>query len=244
MTLLKDPPPNTLVPLPECPVTTSPVPWLTSIHATPGRGGYGNPGYRGNCSGLLIRDLLAFFRPRRVLDPMEGGGTCRDVCTELAIAYEGRDLKGGFDATRAESFEGLGAFDFVWLHPPYFQMVRYNAGDNRCLSNAPTLAAFGDLLRSVFRNCRSVLSEGGKLAVLIGDGKHEGRYMGLPFRTLNAAVAEGYWLAAPEIIRFGHGSTSSKRVYSTAFIPRLHDVCLVLEPTAARSASEGYAELV
>jgi hypothetical protein len=69
----------TTVPLPEAPVTASPVPWLTSIHCTPGRGDYGDPGYRGNCSGLLVRDLLRFYQPRRVLDPMEGAapaGTC------------------------------------------------------------------------------------------------------------------------------------------------------------------------
>ncbi len=233
MNTLKDQPSHQLVPLPECPITASPVPWLTSIHATPGRGDYGNPGYRGNCSGLLIRDLLKFYGCRRVLDPMEGGGTCRDVCKELGIAYEGRDLRAGFDATRPESFESLGSFDFVWLHPPYWQMIRYNA-NGRCLSNAPTLGGFVSALRLIFANCRRVLSERGKLAVLMGDGKHDGRYMGLPFRTLNAAEAEGYQLAAPEIIRFGHGSTSSKRVYSTSFIPRLHDVCLVLEPTATR----------
>jgi len=230
MNALTDQPTQTLIPLPKCPITASPVPWLTSIHATPGRGEYGNAGYRGNCSGLLIRDLLKFYRPGRVLDPMEGGGTCRDVCKELAIAYEGRDLKAGFDATRAESFAGLGTFDFVWLHPPYWQMIRYSS-NARCLSNAPTLEAFVTGLRSVLRNCRAVLAPRGKLAVLMGDGKHAGQYMGLPFRTLNAAEAEGYWLAAPEIIRFGHGSTSSNRVYSTSFIPRLHDVCLVLEPT-------------
>jgi len=230
MNALKDQPTPTLIPLPKSPITTSPVPWLTSIHATPGRGEYGNAGYRGNCSGLLIRDLLMFYRPGRVMDCMEGGGTCRDVCKELAISYEGRDLKAGFDATRAESFAGLGTFDFVWLHPPYWQMIRYNS-DSRCLSNAPTLEAFVTGLRLVLRNCRAVLAPRGKLAVLMGDGKHAGQYMGLPFRTLNAAEAEGYWLAAPEIIRFGHGSTSSNRVYSTSFIPRLHDVCLVLEPT-------------
>jgi len=238
MNALTDQPTHTLVPLPKCPITASPVPWLTSIHATPGRGEYGNAGYRGNCSGLLIRDLLKFYRPGRVLDPMEGGGTCRDVCKELAIAYEGRDLKAGFDATRAESFAGLGTFDFVWLHPPYWQMIRYSS-NARCLSNAPTLEAFVTGLRSVLRNCRAVLAPRGKLAVLMGDGKHAGQYMGLPFRTLNAAEAEGYWLAAPEIIRFGHGSTSSNRVYSTSFIPRLHDVCLVLEPTGKPATELG-----
>jgi hypothetical protein len=229
MSTLKDQPSTLLVPLPKCPITASPVPSLTSIHATPGRGRYGDPSYRGNCSGLLIRDLLLFFRSRRVLDPMEGGGTCRDVCKELAVSYEGRDLRTGFDAASADSFAGLGTFDFVWLHPPYWQMVRYNS-DARCLSNAPTLNAFVAGLRSVLRNCRAVLAPRGKLSVLMGDGKHEGRYLGLPFRTLSAAEAEGYRLAAPEIIRFGHGSTSSNRVYSTSFIPRLHDVCLVLEP--------------
>jgi hypothetical protein len=181
--------------------------------------------------------LLSFYLVKKTLDPMEGGGTCRDVCKELGIAYEGRDLKTGFDATKPESYADLGRFDFVWMHPPYFQLVRYNPSDSRCLSNAATLEAFEAALRSVFRNCRGVLTDRGKLAVLIGDCKLDGRYLGLPFLTFNAAVAEGFQLAAPEIIRFGHGSTSSSRVYSTSFIPRLHDVCLVLEPTFSKSTT-------
>jgi hypothetical protein len=216
------------VTLPAAPRTTSPHPELTSVHTTPGRGPYGDPGYRGNCSGLLIRDLLLFYRPRRVLDPMEGGGTCGDVCRSLAIPYEGRDLKGGFDATRWESYRGLGYFDFVWMHPPYWQMVRYNPNHPACLSNAPNVQAFTDGLRAVFENCRRVLSPGGKIAVLMGDGKQDGRYLALPFRTMSAASAAGLWLAAPEIIRFSHGTTSARKTYSGSFIPRVHDTCLVL----------------
>lgn len=215
--------------LPEAPETLSPVPGLTSVHATPGRGPYGDSRYRGNCSGLLIRDLLRFYRPKRVLDPMDGGGTCGDVCRELNIEYEGRDLKRGFDATSPEPFASLGCFDFIWMHPPYFQMVRYNPDVPQCLSNAESPRMFSELMRRVLRNCRGVLSPRGKLAILIGDGKFNGEYLGLPFRMMNAAAAEGYWLAAPEIIRFGHGATSSKQSYSGAFIPRVHDVCLVLE---------------
>jgi hypothetical protein len=220
---------TTRYPLPQGPKTASPVPGLTSVHGTPGRGPYGNSSFRGNCSGLLIRDLLQFYQARRVLDPMEGGGTCRDVCRELGVAYEGRDLQTGFDATAPEMYQGLGQFDFIWLHPPYWQMVRYNAEDERCLSNAPTVHHFVERLRVVLRNCASVLLPGGKVAVQIGDAKFEGRPLGLPFRVMNAASMAGYWLAAPEIIRFGHGATSSRRRYSGAFIPRLHDVCLVLE---------------
>jgi len=216
-----------LVALPEAPRTRSPVPWLTSLHGTPGRGNYGDPGYRGNCSGLLIKDLLNYYQPKRVLDPMQGGGTCRDVCKELGIAYEGRDLKYGFDATDPEGFAELGRFDFVWLHPPYWNMVPYNRENDRCLSNAPTVEDFVVALQAVLRNCRKVLLPQGKLAILMGDGKHEGHYLGLPFRTFNAAVAEGLVLAAPEVIRFSHGTTSSGKVYTTSFIPRVHDVCLV-----------------
>jgi hypothetical protein len=215
--------------LPEAPRTGSPVPQLTSIHATPGRGPYGDARYRGNCSGLLIRDLLRFYQPRRVLDPMEGSGTCGDVCRGLGIAYEGRDLKTGFDATVSQMFAGLGAFDFIWLHPPYWQMVRYNPENPRCLASSPTLETFLERLRQVLRNCASVLAPQGKLALLIGDGKHDGRYLGLPFQVMNVAAVEGYWLAAPEIIRFSYGTTSAKRHYSGVFIPRVHDVCLVLE---------------
>jgi hypothetical protein len=63
----------------------------------------------------------------------------------------------------------------------------------------------------------------------MGDVKHEGRCVGLPLRTMAAAAVEGFWQAAPEIIRFSHGATSSGRVYRTSFIPRLHDVCMVFE---------------
>ena len=234
----KTPPLSDGIPLPEAPRTNSPVPWLTSLHTRPGRGPYGDPRYRGNCSGLLIEDLLHFYQPRRVLDPMEGGGTCRDVCSALGIPYEGFDLKMGFDATHAENYERLGRFDFIWLHPPYWRMIAYNEADARCLSSASTLRAFLERLRLVLGNCRGVLAASGKLAVLIGDGKHEGRYLGLPFRVLNLAAAEGLWLAAPEIIRFGHGSTSSRRAYSGSFIPRMHDICLVLERSTLGAAAD------
>jgi hypothetical protein len=224
--------------LPQAPMTTSRVPWLTSIHATEGRGPYGESGYRGNCSGLLIRDLLQYFQPERVFDPMSGGGTCRDVCKELGIACVSSDLHRGFNAVDPDCFLELGQFDFIWLHPPYWNLIRY--GDSPlCLSNAPTLGAFINLLRLVFRNCAGVLAPRGHLAVLMGDGKHGGEYMGLPFRSFAAAEAEGFRLAAPEIVRFSHGATSSAKSYSFSFIPRLHDICLVLTHDQSNAEMEG-----
>lgn len=215
------------VPLPRAPRTTSPVPGLISIHGAPGRGRYGRSGYRGNCSGLLIRDLLRFYQPQSVLDPMAGGGTCQDVCAELGINCTSLDLKSGFNAVDPGAYEQLGEFEFIWLHPPYWRMIQWT-DDPRCLGNAPTLGQFLEDLRQVFANCREVLVQGGRLAVLMGDWRYQGRYQALPFRTFQAAEEEGFELDAPEIVRFSHGTTSAGRAqYSSSFIPRLHELCLV-----------------
>ena len=164
------------LPLPKVPQTNSPVPSLTSLHATDGRGPYGDPRYRGNCSGRFIKDLLMFYQPRSVFDPMEGGGTCGDVCRELGIDYTGRDLKTGHDAMNPESYGDLPKFDFIWMHPPYWNMIPYSE-DVRCLSTASSVGAWAYRMRLVIRNCVSVLNPNGHMAVLIGDGKHQGRYM-------------------------------------------------------------------
>jgi hypothetical protein len=214
--------------LPEAPRTTSPVPWLTSLHGTPGRGRFGDASYRGNCSGLLIKDLLLYYRPTHVLDPMSGGGTCRDVCRVLGIKCANFDLRSGFDATKAENFTDLGPFDFIWLHPPYWRMIRWT-DDPRCLANAPSYGEFLRRLQNVIGNCVSVLTQNGKLAILVGDLRHEGEYLMLPFHAMDLAATEGLRLAAPEIIRFSHGTTSASTRYDFSFIPRLHDVCLVLK---------------
>lgn len=223
--------PRRFVTLPQAPETASPVPWLTSLHATEGRGDFGDASYRGNCSGLIIEDLLRYYQPKTVLDPMAGSGTCPEVCRSLGITCLARDLREGFDATDERHFDELPTVDFVWLHPPYFQMIRYGASD-RCLSAAASLDDFLARLKDVLQNCERILEKGGAIAILIGDGKHAGKYMGLPYRTLRIAEDLGFWLAAPEIIRFNHGSTSSTKRYTTSFIPRLHDVCFVLKRTS------------
>jgi hypothetical protein len=219
--------------LPAAPKTASPVPWLTSLHAADGRGEYGSAEFRGNCSGLLIRDLLRFFRPKCVLDPMTGSGTCCDVCAELGIHCISFDLAQGLDACDERNYQQIAGVDFAWLHPPYWKLIQYS-NDPRCLSRAPTLDDFIAKLQQLFRCCLSVLVPGGKIAVLMGDGREHGSYWGLPYRTLQAAEAEGLWLAAPEIVRFQHGAASSRKSYDSAFIPLLHDVCWVLEEQSSR----------
>lgn len=223
--------------LPVAPQTASPVPELTSIHASRNRGPYGSRHYRGNCGGYLIRDLLRYYQPQRALDPMTGSGTCRDVCRELGIACATMDIRLGQDAADPESYAQVAPVDFVWIHPPYWRMIRYN-DDPRCLSNAPTLDAFLDRMQLVLRHCRSVLTKRGKIAVLIGGFSDRGRYQPLPQLLVERAIREGLWPACTEIIRLQYGNTSSSKRYRSSFIPGLHDTCLVFE------AAGGSDELV
>ena len=116
--------------LPLAPVNASPVPHLTSLYHFHRAGAYGDRSYPGNCGGNLIRDLLLYFRPQNVFDPMTGSGTCADVCRELHIPCLSRDIRNGFDATNADCFRTLpsGAmFDFVWAHPPYWRQKIYTS---------------------------------------------------------------------------------------------------------------------
>lgn len=157
--------------LPAAPQNASPVSELTSIHSARNRGPYGNSKYRGNCGGYLIRDLLQYFGSKRVLDPMSGSGTCGDVCRELNIPYDSMDIRFGQDAADSTSYAQQELVDFIWMHPPYWRMIRYNEDPN-CLSNAPTLEAFLARFQCVLKHCKSVLTPNGKMAVLICSNHH------------------------------------------------------------------------
>src|SRR6201996_1981134 len=84
--------------LPRAPRNASPVPHLTSLYHFNRAGEYGDRSYPGNCGGNLIKDLLKYFRPLSVLDPLSGSGTCRDVCKELGIYCCSSDIHDGTDA--------------------------------------------------------------------------------------------------------------------------------------------------
>jgi hypothetical protein len=215
--------------LPRAPINASPVPWLTSLYHKVLRGEYGDPRYPGNCSGELIKDLLLYFRPKTLFDPMTGSGTCRDVCDELAIDCLSKDIRFGFDACDPKSYEGIGTFDFVWLHPPYWRQKKYS-DDLRDLSNAPTLSYFLHRYRELLDNCAHVLSPGGRIGVLMGDyTDRDAGFVPLTYHTKRLCFALGLRQCCTEIIRFSHGASSSTKVYRSSFIPGLHDVCTIFE---------------
>jgi hypothetical protein len=108
-------------------------------------------------------------------------------------------------------------------------MKRYT-NDARDLSNQPTLAAFLERYTQVIANCAGILSDGGKLAILMGDyhDPQEG-YMPLVYWTKHLARQAGLRQACTDIVRFSHGASSGRKAYRSAFIPGLHDVVSIFE---------------
>jgi SAM-dependent methyltransferase len=215
--------------LPRAPVNASPVPHLTSLYHFHRAGEYGNRSYPGNCGGNLIKDLLAYFQPGIVCDPMAGSGTCRDVCEELRIPCMSWDIHDGFDACDPNDFTAVAMFDFIWAHPAYWRQKLY-ADDPRDLSRSPTLEHFLKRYRQFIRNCARALTPGGRLAILMGDYcDRDVGFVPLTWHTKQMAFDAGLRQCCTDIIRFSHGASSSKKVYRSSFIPGLHDTCMVFQ---------------
>jgi hypothetical protein len=223
--------------LPNAPRTASPVPHLTSLYHFSRAGEYGSRDYPGNCGGNLIKDLLLFFRPSVVFDPMTGSGTCQDVCLELAIPCISTDLKRGFDATDSDSysqFSAMPGFDFIWAHPPYWRQKIYS-DSSRDMSRAPTLDNFLKSYTIFINECARLLSASGKFAILMGDySDREAGFISLTYHTKRLAFEAGLQQASTDIIRFSHGASSSRKTYRSSFIPGLHDVCMVFQKPQLR----------
>ena len=100
---------------------------MCSVVSYPNRGPWGDSGYRGNCSGHLVKDLILRFKCQSVFDPSEGGGTVRDVVSGInqylkrGIEYEGRDLRQGWNLLTSELPQKK--YDLVWYHPAYWDII-------------------------------------------------------------------------------------------------------------------------
>lgn len=198
-----------------------PIAILTSIISYPNRGPYGDYKYPGNCSGHLIKELITHFGAKRVFDPAAGSGTTGDVCQELGVKCVQRDLKDGFDVLGSEIPSG---FDFVFFHPPYWNIIKYS-DDPRDLSNVSRYTDFVEgLTRACKRLFRALEPDGGHLAVLLGDVRRRGKYH-LISRDLISKVGDPDY---PILIKAQHNVRSFGRRYGIEyFIPLAHEYVLI-----------------
>lgn len=212
---------------------------LCSLVSYPHRGPWGDPGYPGNCSGWLVKDLILRLGAKKVLDPAEGSGTVRQVVQGLNhyrgvdIKYHGRDLRQGWDLLR-DRMPGQD-YDLVWFHPPYWDIIRYSC-DPRDLSNCSSLEQYEEKLELACQRLVRALRPGGVLAVLMGDKRRQGRYYCLMRRLLQSTEL-GQLKAI--IIKAQHNCRSSSKNYPRSdpcFIPITHEYCLLFQKPSCKQA--------
>jgi len=205
---------------------------MSSVVSYPNRCSlWGDSRYSGNCDGRLFKNLVLRYHARKVADPMMGSGTTRDVVAGLnrykraGIEYWGGDLRQGFDLTKEEL---PGQFDFCWLHPPYWNIIRYNSGEHD-LSKVEDYQQFRQLLMLCLKRCYDALEPGGRLAVLIGDVRRQGKYTAIIKDLLNFNHGE----IRSVIIKVQHNCTSDYKRYGKLEDPPIkHEYCVVFKKTA------------
>lgn len=203
---------------------------MQSIVSYKDRGNFGNSKYRGNCTGYIIKDLLNHFypttKPKKFIEIFSGGGTGKDVAKELNITNSLHlDLNNGWDALTDEIPSGS---DFVFSHPPYWDIISYetqresyNVND---LSNQMSYDEFIQKLNLVNEKIYHSLLYGGRHAILIGDVRKQGKYYSI--------IKDMNWYGDLEshIIKIQYNCLSDNKIYSNQnFIPIKHEHLLVFK---------------
>lgn len=204
---------------------------MTSVVSYPKRCSlWGRSDYRGNCDGRLFLALVVRYGAKSVADPMMGSGTTQDVVAWLnetqgmSIDYWGSDLKQGFNL-HAQDLPGQ--YDLVWVHPPYWNMIRYS-DDVADLSACEDYNAFRERLRVCLNRCYSALVPGGRLAVLVGDIRRRGTYTCMLRDLLNWEGDLGQLKSV--IIKEQHNCQSDRTRYTgLQDAPIKHEYCAVFQ---------------
>ncbi len=203
---------------------------MQSIVSYKDRGNYGDSKYRGNCSGYIIRDLINQFyptsKPKKFVEIFSGGGTGKDVAKEFNITNSLHlDLNNGWDALVDEIPTGS---DFIFSHPPYWDIISYesqrNSYSENDLSNQMPYEEFIEKLNIVNEKIYHSLVLGGRHAILIGDVRKKGKYYSI--------IKDMEWFGDLEshIIKTQYNCTSDSKIYSNQnFIPIKHEHLLVFK---------------
>lgn len=202
-----------------------------SILSYPYRGPYGDANYRGNCSGLLIKDILMYYRPKNFLECFAGSGTGFEVARELgyrnSIHLDLNKRFGNFNLLTDELPKGA---DLVFSHPPYWDIIKYSGKKNVWgekphkddLSHIQDYEEFINKLNIINKKIYESIKLGGRHVILIGDIRKRGKYYSI--------IKDMKWYGELEahLIKVQHNTKSmSKKYANNNFIPIAHEHLLV-----------------
>lgn len=214
---------------------------MQSIVSYPDRGPYGLNTYRGNCSGLLIKDLIAQYKLQGLSDFMVGSGTTEDVVQEAGIRGDFADLNRGYDMI---SMDIPNRAENIFWHPPYGSMIKYADSQYKAsdVERATGLSAetirrndlssftdwneFVKMMNYCMLKQFSALEKGGRMFVLVGDMKKRGTLYSMLRDILKPGTLEQV------IIKAQHNCWSERQSYSGNFVPIVHEYLLVTRKDA------------
>ena len=210
---------------------------MQSIVSYPDRGAYGHNSYRGNCSGLLIKDIIAQYHLKGLSDFMVGSGTTEDVVKEAGIRGGFADLNRGYDMM---SMDIPSRAENIFWHPPYHDMIVYSGKQyNVAAVEKATGLAAETILADDLSRCASweefvkkmnycmmkqfsALEKGGRMFVLVGDMKRKGKLYSMLCDIIKPGTLEQV------IIKAQHNCWSDRQTYSNQnFVPIVHEYLLV-----------------
>lgn len=207
---------------------------MQSIVSYPDRGPYGKNSYRGNCSGLLVKDLIQQYKLKSLSDYMVGGGTTEDVCREMKIPGTFTDLNRGFDMVDMEMPDRP---QNIFWHPPYDNIIIYSDNMYKAsevqrvygfdprkndLSRCPDWETFIKMLNHCMMKQFAALEKGGRMFTLMGDIKKKGVLYSMLCDIAKPGTLEQV------VIKAQHNCWSDRQTYSNHnFVPIVHEYLLV-----------------
>ena len=202
---------------------------------------YGRNTYRGNCSGLLIKDLITQFKLQGLSDFMVGSGTTEDVVREAGIRGTFADLNRGYDMMSMDIPERA---ENIFWHPPYHDMIVYSGKQYDThqveaatglpsetiladdLSRCPSWDEFVRKMNHCMLKQFAALERGGRMFTLVGDMKRKGRLYSMILDLVKPGTIENI------IIKAQHNTWSGRQSYSGSFVPIVHEYLLVTRKDA------------
>ncbi len=132
-----------------------------------------------NAVGIEIDEKIA-MRAKELVDMEENP---YNVKTELIIG----------DSTEERTYENLGKFQLVIMHPPYWDIIKFSEKRDD-LSNAKNLDEFLEGFRKAVHLSSLHLERDRYLVLVIGDKYSKGEWIPLGFYTMQMVMNEGFKL--------------------------------------------------
>lgn len=131
------------------------------------------------------------------------------------------------DATEKNEKLKKESIDFVLMHPPYADIIKYSEGKiAEDLSNIHDIDAFCDKIEKVAKEAYRVLKPGRTCAILMGDTRREKMYIPLAFKVMERFLKVGFILKE-DIIKVQHNCKATgfwaKRSKEFNFLLIMHE---------------------